>query len=214
MTDGEPETVVSASLQKIKSIKNPIKHFFFKLIKSKTSDSFVNHFDGHFAYLKTLDFYSNTTHWYSAQTHENMWSSRCQPQAFVNAPKMPLSGNLIFKQFSCLWILHVHFFPPSENTPVTDSKIELLTSRQDRYQFFCSFSFTILRKVKHPQKPCQRTSTSVVSSRRCIVKEWMRGKFTVASCWQSEMFWTFYCQRLQLFALHKKSILVVRIDWK
>ena len=42
--------------QKIKSIKNPIKHFF---IKSETSDSFVNHFDGHFAYLKTLDFYFN-----------------------------------------------------------------------------------------------------------------------------------------------------------
>ena len=59
MTDGEPETVVSASLQKIKSIKNPIKHFFFIFffIKSETSDSFVIHFDGHFAYLKTLDFY-------------------------------------------------------------------------------------------------------------------------------------------------------------
>ena len=59
MTDGEPETVVSASLQKIKLIKNPIKQqqnsFFF--IKSETSDSFVNHFGGHFAYLKTLDFY-------------------------------------------------------------------------------------------------------------------------------------------------------------
>ena len=59
MTDGESETVVSASLQKIKSIKNPIKHylFIFNFIKSETSDSFVNHFDGHFAYLKTLDFY-------------------------------------------------------------------------------------------------------------------------------------------------------------
>ena len=55
MTDGEPETVVSASLQKIKLIKNPIEFFLF--IKSETSDSFVNHFDGHFAYLKTLDFY-------------------------------------------------------------------------------------------------------------------------------------------------------------
>ena len=45
--------------QKIKSIKNPIKYFFkiFYFIKSETSDSFVNHFDGHFAYLKTLDFY-------------------------------------------------------------------------------------------------------------------------------------------------------------
>ena len=28
----------------------------FYFIKSKTSDSFVNNFDGHFAYLKTLDF--------------------------------------------------------------------------------------------------------------------------------------------------------------
>jgi len=29
------------------------QHYF---IKSQASDSFVNHFDGHFAYLKTLDF--------------------------------------------------------------------------------------------------------------------------------------------------------------
>ena len=51
--------------QKIKSIKNPIKHFlFFYFTKSETSDSFVNYFDGHFAYLKTLDFYFNTLdHW-------------------------------------------------------------------------------------------------------------------------------------------------------
>ena len=59
MTDGEPETVVLASLQKIKSIKNPIKlffFFFFFFFKSETSDLFVSHFDGHFAYLKTLDF--------------------------------------------------------------------------------------------------------------------------------------------------------------
>ena len=55
----ENPRLVSASLQKIKSIKNPIKHFFilFYFIKSETSDSFVNHFDSHFAYLKTLDFY-------------------------------------------------------------------------------------------------------------------------------------------------------------
>ena len=55
-----PQTDVTSggSLQKIKSIKNPIKHLFliFIFIKSETSDSFVNHFDGHFAYLKTLDF--------------------------------------------------------------------------------------------------------------------------------------------------------------
>ena len=49
MTDGEPEAE-TASLQKIKSIKNPIIHFF-NFTKSETSDSFVNHFDGHFAYL-------------------------------------------------------------------------------------------------------------------------------------------------------------------
>ena len=58
MTDGEPETAVSASLQKIKLIINQHKHFFaiFYFINSQISDSFVNHFDGHFAYLKTLDF--------------------------------------------------------------------------------------------------------------------------------------------------------------
>ena len=57
MTDGEPKTVVSASLQKIKLIKN-LRKFLKnqKIIKSETSDSFVNHFNGHFAYLKTLDF--------------------------------------------------------------------------------------------------------------------------------------------------------------
>ena len=55
----ENPRLVLASLQKIKSIKTPIKHLFFLFfyfIKSETSDSFVNHFDGHFAYLKTLDF--------------------------------------------------------------------------------------------------------------------------------------------------------------
>ena len=59
MTNGDPETVVSVSLQKIKSIKNLLcfsSSSFFS-IKSETSDSFVSHFDGHFAYLKTLDFY-------------------------------------------------------------------------------------------------------------------------------------------------------------
>ena len=66
MTDGEPETAVSASLQKIKLIKNQHKHFSSfkkKFIKSQTSDSFVNHFDGHFAYLKTLDFSFNFVQW-------------------------------------------------------------------------------------------------------------------------------------------------------
>ena len=67
VTDGDPETVVTVSLQKIKSIKNQLKlllFFFFSLffflffsffsIKSETSDSFVNYFNGHFAYLKNL----------------------------------------------------------------------------------------------------------------------------------------------------------------
>ena len=56
MTGGEPETAVSASLQKIKSIKNPNIFLNFYFIKSETSDSFVSNFDGHFAYLKTMDF--------------------------------------------------------------------------------------------------------------------------------------------------------------
>ena len=64
MTNREPETAVSASLQKIKSIKNQQTSFsfFFSFcisLKSQTSDSFVNYFDGHFAYLKTLDFSFN-----------------------------------------------------------------------------------------------------------------------------------------------------------
>ena len=66
------ETAVSASLQKIKSIKNQHKYFFpiFYLIKSQTSDSFVNHFDDRFAYLKTLDFsYKNNI--------DNLYSSLC-----------------------------------------------------------------------------------------------------------------------------------------
>ena len=62
MTDGEPKTAVSACLQKIKLIKiikTNINIFFlsiFYFIKSQTSDSFINHFDGHFTYLKILDF--------------------------------------------------------------------------------------------------------------------------------------------------------------
>ena len=31
--------------------------FPFYFIKSETNDSFVNHFDGHFAYLKAFAFY-------------------------------------------------------------------------------------------------------------------------------------------------------------
>ena len=38
---------------------NIIFFFIFYFIKSQTSDSIVNHFNGHFAYLKTLDFSFN-----------------------------------------------------------------------------------------------------------------------------------------------------------
>ena len=54
-----PQTDVTSgeAYKKIKLIKNPFFFFFLNLIKSETSDSFVNNFNGHFAYLKTLDFY-------------------------------------------------------------------------------------------------------------------------------------------------------------
>ena len=48
------------SLQKIKSIKNPIKFCISLNLKLVT---FVNHFDGHFAYLKTLDFCFKSLGW-------------------------------------------------------------------------------------------------------------------------------------------------------
>ena len=72
----EPDTPVSASLQKTNRLKtniNTVVVFFFLfsfflflvyfvvvvvvcLFVFFTTDSFVNHFDGHFAYLKTLNF--------------------------------------------------------------------------------------------------------------------------------------------------------------
>jgi len=55
VTDGEPETAVSASLQKIKSIKNQYKLFIFYFL-FLLNLRIVNHFNGHFAYLKTMDF--------------------------------------------------------------------------------------------------------------------------------------------------------------
>ena len=79
----ENPRLVSASLQKVKSIKNPIKHFFnFNFIKSETSDSFVSHFDGHFAYLKTLDFYFST------------FSRGSDPRTRVFVPNSQLPENL------------------------------------------------------------------------------------------------------------------------
>ena len=74
MTEGDPETAVSASLHETNRLKtniNTVVVFLFLFvcffgffssffvvffIKSQTTDSFVNHFDGHFAYLKTLNF--------------------------------------------------------------------------------------------------------------------------------------------------------------
>ena len=53
-----PQTdVTSGEAYRKKKIKPNKKKKFFNFIKSETIDSFVNHFDGHFAYLKTLDFY-------------------------------------------------------------------------------------------------------------------------------------------------------------
>ena len=58
MTDGEPETGLGQPTEEKNWLKTQLKkNSFFYFVKSETSDSFVNHFDGHFAYLKTLDFY-------------------------------------------------------------------------------------------------------------------------------------------------------------
>ena len=61
-----PQTDVTSreAYRKQNRLKTQLNILFFYFIKSETSDSFVNHFDGHFAYLKTLDFYfkhPNTT---------------------------------------------------------------------------------------------------------------------------------------------------------
>ena len=51
--------IAPCGMIKVFELKLNIKIVFLILyfIKSQTSDSFVNHFDGHFAYLKTLDFF-------------------------------------------------------------------------------------------------------------------------------------------------------------
>ena len=53
-----PQTDVTSGEAYRKSIKTQLNNNK-NVIKSETSDSFVNHFDGHFAYLKTLDFKTN-----------------------------------------------------------------------------------------------------------------------------------------------------------
>ena len=55
-----PQTDVTSgeAYRKSNQLKPQLNPFlFFYFIKSETNDSFVSHFDGHFAYLKTLDFY-------------------------------------------------------------------------------------------------------------------------------------------------------------
>ncbi len=57
-----PQTDVTSweAYRKSNRLKTQLNIFiYFYFIKSETSDSFVNHFDGHFAYLKTMDFYFN-----------------------------------------------------------------------------------------------------------------------------------------------------------
>ena len=56
-----PQTDVTSreAYGKENRLKTQTKINIFYFIKSETSDPFVNHFDGHFAYLKTLDFYFN-----------------------------------------------------------------------------------------------------------------------------------------------------------
>ena len=57
-----PQTDVTSgeTYRKLNWLKTQLNIFYlFYFIKSETSDLFVNHFDGHFVYLKTLDFYFN-----------------------------------------------------------------------------------------------------------------------------------------------------------
>ena len=62
-----PRQQSRAAYRKQKLIKNEHKHLSF-FILSQTSDLFVSHFDGHFAYLKTLDF--SFTNW-NMKIHQN-----------------------------------------------------------------------------------------------------------------------------------------------
>ena len=49
----------------IKNLLNVFVVFIFYFIKSETTGSFVNHFDGHFSYLKTVDFSFTFLHDYN-----------------------------------------------------------------------------------------------------------------------------------------------------
>ena len=109
MTDGETETVVSASLQKIKSIKNPIFYLIFYLIKSETSDSFVNHFDGHFSYLKTLDFYFN-----EFRTSRDPLGQALKAGKQTNVGSIPVRRDLALSSKAVVYgyCLNCYFVPP------------------------------------------------------------------------------------------------------
>ena len=68
-------------------LKTQLNIFFnFYFIKSETSDSFVNHFDGHFAYLKTLDFYFNVSF-----------------PLKVSCPRYDLAADTVLLSYFCLW---------------------------------------------------------------------------------------------------------------
>ena len=61
-----------------RKFKNRLKtntNIFFSFIKSRTSDSFGNNFDGHFAYLKTLDFSFKRER--GVHTYNYMLSGKC-----------------------------------------------------------------------------------------------------------------------------------------
>ena len=57
-----PRLLSRPAYRKLNRLKTQLNIYFY-LIKSETSDSFVNHCDGHFAYLKTLDFYFKDHFW-------------------------------------------------------------------------------------------------------------------------------------------------------
>ena len=148
VTDGEPNTVVSANVQKIKSIKNVLKHIYFYFflhfyfIKSETSDSFGNHFDGHFAYLKTLDFSFNSIlhhvavyllyklliqiHYFSCWWQNSMYMYTCVKNPSVRYKRYSTSNflNIIFL-FS---LFHLMTLCKTENGQMLSSTSSIMVS--------------------------------------------------------------------------------------
>ena len=121
VTDGVPETAVSASLQKIKSIKNQQLFFLsFSFIKSQTCDSFVNHFDGRFAYLKILDGFSFKMLPYFWSTCIFFWSDFC---VFSDCKTLCLPSCLLswLKLWSSVLV---------QNLSLTDKELARLTQNE------------------------------------------------------------------------------------